>query len=123
MKIKVLFIGLAVLPLACNLGPLLWETTPTPTATATASAIPTLAPASTETPTVAPTAYLIPTQAPAPTAINCPKGTELRPAENRCFYVTRTPKPQDIYCPEYKNKSGCINHGCTWNAKTGVCSK
>ena len=121
MKIKWLFIGLAVLPLACNIGPLLLGATPT--ATATASAIPTLAPASTETPTVAPTAYFMPTQVPAATAINCPKGTELRPSENRCFYVTRTPKPQDIYCPAYTHKSGCINHGCSWNAKTGVCSK
>jgi hypothetical protein len=120
MKIKWLFIGLAFLPLACSLGPLLREANPT--ATPTATAIPTLAPASTEAPTVAPTLGLIPTQIPPPTSITCPRGTELRVSENKCFYVTRTPKPEDIYCPEYPNKAGCVKHGCSWNAETGTCT-
>ena len=121
MKIRCWLVSLAFVLLACNLGPLLLEATPT--APATATPIPTLAPTSTETPTAAPTAYFIPTQVPAPTAITCPKGTELRPSVNRCFYVTRTPKPENRYCPQFTHKWSCINNGCSWDAKAGVCSK
>ena len=120
MKIKWLFIVLAVLPLACNLGPLLLNATPTATATATASPTPT--PTSTETPSAPPTMALIPTQAPPPTAITCPKGTELNRSTNTCFYVTRTPNPENIICADYKGKAGCISHGCSWNSKAGTCS-
>lgn len=124
MKLRWWFISLSLLPLACNLGPLLLEATPTatPTATATATPIPTLAPTSTETPAVVPTFYLIPTQVPAPATIACPKGTELRMPENKCFYATRTPDPRKIICAEYVHKSACINHGCSWNATSGKCS-
>ena len=119
MKIKWLFIGLPFLLLACNLGPLLPNATATPTATETPS--PTVTPASTETPSAAPTFAALPTQVPPPTAITCPKGTELRSSENGCYYVTRTPDPDKIYCPDYPHKSGCVNHGCSWNAKDGTC--
>jgi hypothetical protein len=123
MKIKWLFIGLAVLPLACNLGPLILGTTPTetPTATATTTEIPTLAPLSTDTPAVSPTAYLIPTVVPSPTGLTCPKGTALNLSDNRCYYATRTPRPQDIHCPDYANKAACLKHGCTWNPSGGEC--
>ena len=58
MKIKWLLIAVSVLPLACNLGPLILGAAPP--ATPTATPIPTLAPTSTETPTVAPTVFSIP---------------------------------------------------------------
>jgi hypothetical protein len=128
MKTRCWFISLALVLMACNLGPLLIE------ATSTATPSPTVTPTSTETPSVAPTAYLIPTQGPAPTlyfiptqvplptAITCPKGTVLNSSDNRCYFATRTPDPRKIYCPEYPQKSGCVNHGCSWDAKAGKCS-
>jgi hypothetical protein len=66
--------------------------------------------------------FLIPTVAPSPTALTCPKGTSLNPSDNRCYFATRTPKPEDIYCPEYGNKSACLKHGCSWNAVKSECT-
>lgn len=124
MKIKLLLISIPFLLMACKLGPLLLGVTPTATATATATenVIPTAAPASTETPSGAPTFALIPTQVPPPTAITCPKGTDLNRSTNTCYYATRTPKPQQNFCADYKGKPGCVSHGCKWDAKTGSCS-
>ena len=126
MKMRWLFLGLSILPLACRLGPLILgagpTATPTATATATETASPTFAPASTEAPTLAPTAFLIPTVVPSPTALTCPKGTSLNLTDNRCYFATRTPKPEDIYCPEYQNKAACLKHGCSWNAVKSECT-
>ena len=119
MKLTWLFIILAFLLSACNLGPLLW---PTPTAVPTATSTPTLAPTSTQTPTATSTATFLPTQTPAPTAINCPKGTVLKPSVNRCFYATRTPKPEILYCQHFTHKWACINNGCAWDGVAKSCS-
>ncbi len=118
MKITWLFVSLALLLSACDLGPL---SQPTPTPPATATSTPTVTPTSTETPTAAPTATSFPTQTSTPTAVTCPKGTVLRPSVNGCFYVTRTPKPEDTYCQHFMHKWICINNGCPWNGQTKLC--
>jgi len=124
MRLKRILIALAFLTPACNLGPVIFGSGPTetPTPTATASEIPTLAPVSTDTPVVTPTFFLIPTVVPSPTALTCPKGTALNPSDNRCYFATRTPKPVDVYCPEYQNKSACQKHGCSWDAVKAECN-
>lgn len=123
MKIKWLLLGIPFVLMACKLGPMLLGVNPTatPTPTATAAEPPTLAPASTETPSPFPTFAPISTQVPPPTAITCPKGTDLNRSTNTCFYATRTLDPDSIICTDYAGKAGCINHGCSWDAKSGSC--
>ncbi len=107
----------------CGPGPL---TNPTPTPTAPATVVPTLTPAPTDTPTLAATATAsvaaTSTQALAPTAVTCPKGTVLRPSVNKCFYATRTPKPEIPFCEQFKKATDCTSNGCSWNKKVGFCS-
>ena len=119
MKIRWLCISVGLFLSACDLGPL---SEPTPTPVATATSIPTLAPTATETSTAASTATFSVTETIAPTAVTCPKGTVLRPSLNKCFYATRTPKPQIPYCEQFAHKVDCINSGCSWNTKIGFCS-
>ncbi len=107
----------------CGPGPF---TNPTATPESTASAVPTLAPTQTATSTEAPsaTATLIAsaTQTLAPTAVTCPKGTVLRPSVNKCYYATRTPKPEIPFCEQFKKATDCTLNGCSWNKKVGLCS-
>ncbi len=107
----------------CGPGPL---SKPTLTPESTATTVPTFTPTPTDTPTTAPTAIAttttLPTQTLAPTAVTCPKGTILRPSVNKCFYATRTPKPEIPFCEQFKKASDCISNGCSWNKKVGFCS-
>ncbi len=103
----------------CGPGPL---TNPTSTSLAPATAAPTLTPLPTDTPTLAPTETPTATQTPAPTAVTCPKGTVLRPSVNKCFYATRTPKPEIPFCEQWKKRTECVANGCSWDKKVGLCS-
>ncbi len=104
-------------------GPL---TNPTLTPQATSTSIPTATAAPMDTPTSVPTetsiATATATQMAAPTAAICPKGTVLLPSVNRCFYATRTPKPESPFCEQFKKASDCVSNGCSWNKKVGFCS-
>jgi hypothetical protein len=46
----------------------------------------------------------------------------LRASVNRCFYATRTPKVEIPYCQQFTHKWACIDNGCSWNGKVGLCS-
>jgi hypothetical protein len=118
MKSTCLFLGLTIFLSACDLGPL---ARPTPTPLPTATSTPTLAPTSTDTPTATSTATSFPTQTFTPTAVTCPKGTLLQPSVNKCFYASRTPKPELSYCQHFKYKWACINNGCFWDRTVQLC--
>jgi hypothetical protein len=69
-------------------------------------------------PTDTPTATL------TSTAVYCPKGTILIPSLGKCYYATRTPKPQGTAapaCASYKNPSACTLNGCSWDKVPSTC--
>jgi hypothetical protein len=114
---------LSVLASACGTGGLRSPTfTPTPTETLTPRPSPTSTPTSTHTNTSTATATATLTQTATATAAICPKGTILHPSVNRCFYATRTPKPEHSYCEDIGKAADCRASGCTWIRKTRTCS-
>lgn len=122
MKIRWLCLSLVLLLSACDLGPL---SKPTPTLMPTATSSPTQAPTSTETPTATSTATTTATatvtETLSPTAVSCPKGTVLLPSLNKCFYATRTPRPEIPYCQQFDHKAACISNGCSWHTTGRFC--
>jgi len=126
-RITLAVAALCLLGSACGPGGLL-SNTATPSATSTAiptlTSVPTEAPAATATVIATATATATATPSPALTAaaLACPKGTVLRPSVNRCFYATRTPKPEHSICEDYGKASECRANGCTWIRKTRSCS-
>ncbi len=72
-----------------------------------------------------PTDTPAPTDTATPTAVNCPKGTANTPSLGpRCYYVTRTPKPQGTVaaaCFTYHSPSVCTSNGCSWDKGSSTC--
>jgi hypothetical protein len=127
MRYAPLVMILGIMLTACGPGTL---RTGTPTPSETAPPLPSLTvaptetavPTATSTNTATATVTAAATWTPRPAALTCPKGTVLRASVNKCFYATRTPKPEHSYCEDFGKAADCRANGCTWIRKTRSCS-